>query len=217
MNMSTWVEQWGESALLAIGGLVIGLCFGFFAQRSRFCLRAAVIEFWHRKFGEKLSVWLLSFSAAVVGVQVLILMGALDVSGARQFSSKGSVSGALIGSAVAVDDASDRASVLDQMMQSIPNGATSLIATVGEYAPEVINGLITNLGGSVLRRPLAVVKAEVDAHSEAQAAAAKEARRVLRTKQGDEWHDKFDNWKEELGEGFDKLKNKLEQAFSSKK
>lgn len=97
MNMSTWVEQWGESALLALGGLVIGLCFGFFAQRSRFCLRAAVIEFWHRKFGEKLSVWLLSFSAAVVGVQLLILMGALDVSGARQFSSKGSVSGALVG------------------------------------------------------------------------------------------------------------------------
>lgn len=149
-------------------------------------------------------------TGTLVGALVGMLAGPLGVL-------LGSVSGALIGSAVAVDDASDRASVLDQMMQSIPNGATSLIATVGEYAPEVINGLITNLGGSVLRRPLAVVKAEVDAHSEAQAAAAKEARRVLRTKQGDEWHDKFDNWKEELGESFDKLKNKLEQAFSSKK
>lgn len=97
MNFSSWIERWGESTLLAVGGLVIGLCFGFFAQRSRFCLRAAVIEFWHRKFGEKLSVWLLSFSTAVVGVQLLILGGELDVSGARQFSSKGSLSGAIIG------------------------------------------------------------------------------------------------------------------------
>jgi uncharacterized membrane protein YedE/YeeE len=97
MEFTNSVERWGEPTLLALGGLVVGLAFGFFAQRSRFCLRAAVIEFWHRKFGEKLSVWLLSFAVAVVSVQLLILLGALDVSGARQFSAKGSLSGALVG------------------------------------------------------------------------------------------------------------------------
>jgi uncharacterized membrane protein YedE/YeeE len=74
-----------------------GLGFGFFAQRSRFCLRAAVIEFWHGKFGDKLTVWLLAFGSAVVGVQLLIVTGALDVSTARQLSARGSLSGALLG------------------------------------------------------------------------------------------------------------------------
>jgi hypothetical protein len=56
------VEQHGTGAVLAAGGAVIGVLFGFFAQRSRFCLRAAVIEFWRGKFAEKLSVWLLAFA-----------------------------------------------------------------------------------------------------------------------------------------------------------
>jgi len=97
MDLATLLEQHGESAILALGGLGIGALFGFFAQRSKFCLRAAVIEFWHHKFGEKLSVWLLAFSTAVVVVQALILFHSLDVSTARQIASRGSLSGALIG------------------------------------------------------------------------------------------------------------------------
>ena len=97
MNFSTVLELYGDSVVLALGGLVIGLLFGFFAQRSRFCMRAAAIEFWHRTFGEKLAVWLLAFSSAVVAVQLLILTHSLDVSTARQIASRGSLSGALIG------------------------------------------------------------------------------------------------------------------------
>ncbi len=97
MDLSSILERYGNSAVLALGGLVIGFLFGFLAQRSKFCLRAAVIEFWHRKFGEKLSVWLLAFSSAVVGVQLLILMHSLDVGAARQIAARGSLSGALIG------------------------------------------------------------------------------------------------------------------------
>ena len=97
MDWIGWLEHWGEPAVLAVCGLMAGLGFGFFAQRSRFCLRAAVIEFWHGKFGDKLTVWLLSFGAAVVGVQLLIILGGLDVSTARQLSARGSMSGALIG------------------------------------------------------------------------------------------------------------------------
>lgn len=97
MNVAGWVEQFGEPAVLGIGGACIGLMFGFFAQRSKFCLRAAVIEFWHRKFGEKLAVWLLAFSTAVVVIQLLILNHMVDVSNARQLATTGSISGALIG------------------------------------------------------------------------------------------------------------------------
>lgn len=97
MDWTAWIEAWGEPAVLAVAGLLVGLGFGFFAQRSRFCLRAAVIEFWHGRFGEKLSVWLLAFATAVVVVQLAIALGGLDVGTARQIAARGSLSGALVG------------------------------------------------------------------------------------------------------------------------
>ena len=89
MAMAQWLETYGQGTVLAIGGSLIGLSFGFFSQRARFCLRAAVIEFWHRQFGHKLSVWLLAFASAVIGVQLMVLMGWLDTGSARQISAKG--------------------------------------------------------------------------------------------------------------------------------
>ena len=77
----------------------IGVLFGFFAQRSRFCLRSAVIEFAHNITGGKLTVWLFAFSTAVLATQGFILLGWLDVSGARQLAARGSLSGALLGGA----------------------------------------------------------------------------------------------------------------------
>lgn len=97
MNIASLLERYGDGPVMALGGLVIGAMFGYFAQRSRFCLRAAVIEFWRGQFGEKLSVWLLAFATAVVAVQVLTLVHALDTSTARQIATRGSLSGALLG------------------------------------------------------------------------------------------------------------------------
>jgi uncharacterized membrane protein YedE/YeeE len=97
MDLGAWIERAEEARVLAVGGLAVGVLFGFFAQRSRFCLRAAVIEFWRGQPGEKLAVWLLAFSAAVVAVQALVTAGWADVSMARQFAVRGSVSGALVG------------------------------------------------------------------------------------------------------------------------
>jgi uncharacterized protein len=97
MDLPSLIERAGEPALLAIGGAVIGVLFGFFAQRSSFCLRAAVIEFARGEPGEKLTVWLLAFSTAVVAVQALWLTGWIDVGTTRQLAARGSLSGAVIG------------------------------------------------------------------------------------------------------------------------
>ncbi|OIP16032.1 MAG: lipocalin [Comamonadaceae bacterium CG2_30_59_20] len=97
MNFADLIEAYGEKTVLALGGLIIGALFGFFAQRSRFCLRSATLEFWHRNMGKKFAVWLLTFSSAVVGVQWLILSGHMDAGSARQISATGSISGALVG------------------------------------------------------------------------------------------------------------------------
>jgi hypothetical protein len=97
MDIPDLLERLGDPAVLAAGGAVVGLLFGFFAQRSAFCLRAAVIEFARGRPGERLAVWLLVFSAAIVTVQALALAGWIDVTGTRQLASRGSVSGAIVG------------------------------------------------------------------------------------------------------------------------
>ncbi len=97
MDLVKYIERLGDGVTLTLGSLMIGLLFGIFAQRSKFCLRAAVIEFSEGSIGPKVTIWLLTFSAAVAGTQLLIAGGLLDVSGARQLASRGSLSGALIG------------------------------------------------------------------------------------------------------------------------
>ena len=97
MDLSSLIELLGEKTSITLTGLIIGLLFGICAQRSRFCLRSAVIEFWNRQGTAKLAVWLLAFSAAVIATQFFILQGWLDVGQARQLAATGSLSGALIG------------------------------------------------------------------------------------------------------------------------
>lgn len=93
-------ETVGESGLLALGGLVIGIIFGIAAQRSRFCLRSAAVEFSRAEFGAKLAVWLLAFSTGVILTQMLFGLEILATSEIRQLTLQGSLSGAIIGGAM---------------------------------------------------------------------------------------------------------------------
>lgn len=94
--LSSLGEMWG----VTVAGALVGVFFGFFAHRSRFCLRSAVIEFARGTREGKLAVWLFTFSTAVLLTQALILAGALDVRDARQLAMRGSLSGAAIGGAM---------------------------------------------------------------------------------------------------------------------
>ena len=100
MLLESVVEHLGESGTLATGALLIGLVFGFMAQRSRFCLRSAVIEFARNQMGGKLTVWLFAFATAVGATQALAWAGLFDASNARQIAARGSLSGAAIGGAL---------------------------------------------------------------------------------------------------------------------
>lgn len=96
----SWSETLGEDGLIALGGLFIGILFGAAAQRSRFCLRSAAIEFSRGEFGSKLAVWLLAFSTGVIFTQILFGLSVLDTSEIRQLTLRGSLSGAVIGGAM---------------------------------------------------------------------------------------------------------------------
>jgi uncharacterized membrane protein YedE/YeeE len=97
MDLAPSIERLGESGTALLIGLLAGLAFGIFAQQSRFCLRAAAIEFAHGSIGEKVSVWLLAFGAALTGTQLLLLSGLAELGEARQLASPQSLSGAAIG------------------------------------------------------------------------------------------------------------------------
>jgi uncharacterized membrane protein YedE/YeeE len=100
MDLQSLIDRIGENWTLALAGLTIGLAFGFLAQRSRFCLRSAVIEFSRNLTGGKLTVWLFAFATAVMTTQLLVLAGAFDARDARQIAARGSLSGAAIGGAL---------------------------------------------------------------------------------------------------------------------
>jgi uncharacterized membrane protein YedE/YeeE len=97
MNLEALMQAWGEMPTVTLAGAIIGVAFGFFAHRSRFCLRSAVIEFARGSHEGKLTVWLFTFSSALLLTQAFIAMGWLDVSEARQLASRGSLSGAALG------------------------------------------------------------------------------------------------------------------------
>ncbi|WP_108483485.1 YeeE/YedE family protein [Oceaniglobus ichthyenteri] len=95
--LETLIERFGDGAVLAMAGAVVGVFFGATAQHSRFCLRAASVEVSGGVFGPRLYIWLIAFTAAVASVQGLIATGFLDVSSSRQLATTGSLSGAIIG------------------------------------------------------------------------------------------------------------------------
>lgn len=100
MDLMAWTERFGENGLLAGTGLLVGVAFGALAQRSRFCLRSAVIEFARNVTGGRLTVWLFAFATAILATQALTLAGWFDARDARQLASRGSLSGALVGGAL---------------------------------------------------------------------------------------------------------------------
>lgn len=100
MDLESVIARLGEMWTITLAGGVIGLLFGFFAHRSRFCMRSAVIEFARGTHEGKLTVWLFTFSTAVLLTQALIVAGVMDVSDARQLAARGSLSGAAIGGAM---------------------------------------------------------------------------------------------------------------------
>ncbi|MFX0542437.1 YeeE/YedE family protein [Roseovarius sp. S4756] len=91
------LDRFGDGAVLAMAGALVGVIFGAAAQHSRFCLRAASVEVAEGLLGPRLYIWLIAFTAAVASVQGLIALGWLDVSASRQIAATGSLSGAIIG------------------------------------------------------------------------------------------------------------------------
>lgn len=156
------VQRFGAGPMLLASGLLAGLIFGFCAQRSRFCLRAAVVEFTTGEFGDKLAIWLLTFGTAITLVQALAVVGDIDPTLSRALSATGSLSGALVGGLMfGIGMVLARGCASRLLVLSATGNARALIAGLifvvaaqaayqGVLAParETISGLWTIEGGA---------------------------------------------------------------------
>ena len=69
MFIDSLFARLGEMWTITLAGGAIGLLFGFFATAHSFCMRSAVIEFARGTREGKLTVWLFTFSTAVLLTQ----------------------------------------------------------------------------------------------------------------------------------------------------
>ena len=130
--------------------------------------------------------------ASAVGSLTGMLVGVLGGPLGALF---GASTGALVGGAFDVERASDSDEVLRQLSASVPPGKTVLVAEVTEYAVEVLDGELGELGGTVIRRASSEVIAELEAAEEATQAAQAAARKALHQQKKAERKEKFDERK----------------------
>jgi len=97
LNLASLLETWGDTQILAAAGAGVGFFFGLAAQRTRFCARAAVIETCQGQLGPRFAVWWLGFSACLLAVQSLVMLGGLQPQTSRFMAPIGSLSGAVMG------------------------------------------------------------------------------------------------------------------------
>jgi uncharacterized membrane protein len=111
-------------------------------------------------------------TGGIVGLIIGILGGPLGVL-------LGGATGVLIGSLFDMDDADETESVLEEMSRSARVGHATLMADLSEESSDVVDAAIERLGGTIVRRPLEDVEAEIAALEDAQRAAKKAARNRL--------------------------------------
>ena len=97
MDLVPLIDLVGEPQTALAGGLVLGLAFGAFAQRSRYCTRSAVLAVLGESDLKPLATWAAGFAAAILAVQALLGTDLIDVAETRFFSTAQSLSGAIVG------------------------------------------------------------------------------------------------------------------------
>jgi uncharacterized membrane protein len=134
-------------------------------------------------------------TGGIVGLIVGILGGPFGVL-------LGGATGVLIGSLFDLDDLDETESVLGEMSRSVRVGHDAVLAQVNEQSPEVVDSAMERLGGTVVRRPLDDVEAEIAAAEDAQRAAKQAARKRLHEQRREQR-------KEQIQQKIAELKSKL--------
>ena len=130
-------------------------------------------------------------TGGILGLLVGVLGGPLGVL-------IGGATGLLIGSLYDLNDADESESALSEISRSVQPGRTALLAEVSEQSPDDVDAAMGRLDGTVLRRSLDDVRAEIAVAEDAQSAAKREARRQLIEQRREQLRDKIRTKIEEL-------------------
>ena len=120
-------------------------------------------------------------SGGIIGLLIGIIGGPLGML-------IGGAGGLYAGALFDIHDAGEAESALAGISSSVRVGRTALLAVVTEQSPDAIDTSMSGVGGTVLRRSVADVDAEVAAAEKAQRKAKLEARKELI--RGRQQHDK---------------------------
>lgn len=91
------MEMLSAKAIVAIGGAVVGLIFGFIVERTNFCTMGAISD--ATAFGDfkRVRAWVLAVAVGVAGTQALQLAGLVDLQKSIYLGSSIGWLGAIIG------------------------------------------------------------------------------------------------------------------------
>jgi uncharacterized membrane protein len=117
------------------------------------------------------------FPAATAGGGLIGLL--IGIIGGPLGMLIGGTTGLVYGSVFDLTDAEETDSALAGVSGAVKIGHTAVLAVVSEPNPEIIDAAMSRLGGSVARRPVAEVEAEIAAAEEAERKARHEARKQL--------------------------------------
>ncbi|MBV9000148.1 MAG: DUF1269 domain-containing protein [Solirubrobacterales bacterium] len=141
-------------------------------------------------------------SGGIIGLLIGIIGGPLGML-------IGGAGGLYAGALFDIHDAGETESALAGISSSVRVGRTALLAVVTEQSPDAIDTSMSGLGGTVLRRSVADVDAEVAAAEKAQRKAKLEARKELI--RGRQHHDKV-----AVSAKIAELKDKLPRSAQSR-
>ena len=91
----------------------------------------------------------------------------------------GGTYGLFAGSMVDLYDVSETESALGEISNTVKPGHTALLAVVNEPSTEIVDAAMSDVGGTVARRSVAAVEAEIAAAEDAERKAKHEARKEL--------------------------------------
>ena len=111
-------------------------------------------------------------SGGLIGLLIGVIGGPLGVL-------VGGTYGLFVGSLFDLSDITEADSALAQISGSARLGHTALLAVVDERSPEVVDAAMSDLDGTVVRRSVADVEAEIAAAESAERKAKQEARKEL--------------------------------------
>ena len=145
--------------------------------------------------GEDAVIGSATVGGGLIGMAVGILGGPLGML-------LGWGAGSLIGGFADADRVDLSETAIGELSGRLPAGTTAILTEVEEYATEVLDGVVSPLGGQVLRLEADQVLGELEAAEAAAIAADREAARVLRQERGQErkqkWEDRVDSLREKL-------------------